>query len=179
MPSTHVKSRRNGGNGARRGLRLAAAGAKIGAVVAEMHFRAYRTSDRSTCLTLFDENCPASFAPNERDDYATFLDAATSHYVVCLQGGTIVGAYGLYPVEDGGSALRWILVSSSLQGAGLGSIVMAHVLSDLRASARFPLHISASHKSAPFFAKFGATEIHTIPDGWGPSMHRVEMRLVR
>ncbi|WP_242112849.1 hypothetical protein [Luteimonas aquatica] len=44
-------------------------------------------------------------------------------------------------------------------------------------SGRPTLHISASHKSAPFFARFGALETARVPDGWGPGMHRVEMRL--
>ena len=45
----------------------------------EFRFRGYRPPDESACLALFDENCPAFFAPNERDDYLVFLreDAQT------------------------------------------------------------------------------------------------------
>ena len=38
-----------------------------------MQFRAYQPADREACLALFDENCPAFFAPNEREDYEAFL----------------------------------------------------------------------------------------------------------
>ena len=40
-----------------------------------------------------------------------------------------------------------------------------------------PVSIAASHKSAPFFARFGARIVETTPDGWGPGMHRVDMEL--
>lgn len=143
----------------------------------KLQFRRYEPADRSSCLALFGENCPEFFAPNEHEDYVEFLDNRTQNYFVCLLNDRVVGAYGLYPLAGGGAALHWIMLSPSAQGVGLGSAIMARVLDDLRGSARSPLHISASHKSAPFFAKFGAVEISTTPDGWGPGMHRVEMQL--
>jgi GNAT superfamily N-acetyltransferase len=143
------------------------------------HFRPYQPADRPACLVLFDENCPAYFAPNERDDYAAFLDRRAENYLVCVLADRLVGAYGLYPVNNGGTALHWILLSSSVQGLGLGSIIMSRAVEHVRDSGRLPLLISASHKSAPFFARFGAIETSTEPDGWGPGMHRVEMQLAR
>jgi N-acetylglutamate synthase-like GNAT family acetyltransferase len=140
-------------------------------------FKRYESDDRAACLLLFDENCPEFFAPNEREDYIEFLSNRTQNYFVCLLADRIVGAYGLYPLDSGGTALHWIMLSPSVQGVGLGSAIMARVLADVRHSARSPLFISASHKSAPFFARFGAVEISTTPDGWGPGMHRVEMQL--
>jgi GNAT superfamily N-acetyltransferase len=140
-------------------------------------FRPYRLTDRPACLAIFDENCPAYFALNERDDYCAFLDSRLEHYRVCVLDDRIVGAYGLYPVAGGGTALHWILLAPSAQGLGLGSIIMSRVFDDVRAQGRFPLYISASHKSAPFFARFGAIETSRVMDGWGPGMHRVEMRV--
>ena len=60
----------------------------------------------------------------------------------------------------------------------MGSRIMARVLDTLRTSRVPQLHIAASHKSAPFFAKFGAQELATVVDGFGPAMHRVDMILV-
>jgi RimJ/RimL family protein N-acetyltransferase len=141
-------------------------------------FRAFREIDRTACLRMFDQNCPEFFAPNEREDYATFLRDAKDRYVVSVLGVRVIGAYGLDPNDDGGSTLRWVLVSPSAQGGGLGSLIMARVLAAMRSAGRSPLRIGASHKSAPFFSKFGATEISREKDGWGPGMHRVEMALV-
>jgi hypothetical protein len=143
----------------------------------ELTFEPYEPPYRPACLALFDDNCPEFFALNEREDYIEFLKSRTENYFVCLLGERIVGAYGVYPLDSGGMALHWIMLSPSAQGVGLGSSIMARVLADVRGSARSPLFISASHKSAPFFARFGAVKISTTPDGWGPGMHRVEMQL--
>ena len=142
-----------------------------------MQFRRYRAEDRQACLRLFDENCPTAFAPNERRDYEQFLDDAVDRYELYLIDGEVAGAFGLYPDGPDRLALRWIIVSSGKQRRGVGSAVMNRIVAELRRSTGVTLRISASHKSAPFFAKFGARERDRIPNGWGPGMHRVEMDL--
>jgi N-acetylglutamate synthase-like GNAT family acetyltransferase len=142
-----------------------------------MEFRPYRPADREACLRLFDLNCPASFAPNERTDFERFLDDAVEKYELCLTDDQVVGAYGLYPDGPDRLAVRWIMVSPQAQGQGIGSAMMTRIVATLRQSDGVTLRIAASHKSAPFFAKFGARERDRIPDGWGPGMHRVEMEL--
>ena len=140
-------------------------------------FRFYRSADRETCLRLFDLNSPTAFAPNERADYERFLDEADGKYEICIVADDVVGAYGLYREGDHRLALRWILLSPASQGRGLGAAMMARIKEQLHACDGATLRISASHKSAPFFAKFGARERDRIPNGWGPGMHRVEMEL--
>ncbi len=142
--------------------------------MATVGFRPYRGADRGTCLALFDENCPDFFAPNERGDYERFLDAV-GEYQLCVLHDRVVGAYGLCPDADR-LALRWMMLSPRHQRRGLGSAIMARVLAEVR-RAGGTLRISASHKSAPFFARFGGLERSRIPDGWGPGMHRVEMEV--
>jgi GNAT superfamily N-acetyltransferase len=146
-------------------------------MVPELTFQEYQPADRDACLALFDANCPAFFAANERTDYLEFLFTAVGSYELCLSDRTLVGAYGLAPHRSGGLALRWILLAPLVQGRGLGSRIMARVLDRVRSSGASPLHIAASHKSAPFFARFGAQEVATIVNGWGPAMHRVDMVL--
>jgi N-acetylglutamate synthase-like GNAT family acetyltransferase len=146
-------------------------------MIAKPMFRVYEPTDRAKCLRLFDENCPEFFAPNEREDYSDFLAHDSKDYVVVSSEEKILAAYGLHPLAGNAAALHWILLSRSLQGQGLGSLIMSRVLSQMRDSDRSPLYISASHKSAPFFSRFGAIEISREPDGWGPGMHRVEMRI--
>jgi GNAT superfamily N-acetyltransferase len=144
--------------------------------VSKLSFRPYASADREECLRLFDANCPEFFAPNEGSDYADFLATRSQTYRVCEREGHIIGAYGLNPAEPG-TALNWILLSPASQGQGVGSMIMKRIIAEIRASGGSPLHISASHKSAPFFAKFGADEISRVRDGWGRGMHRVEMRI--
>jgi GNAT superfamily N-acetyltransferase len=146
-------------------------------VTQEPRFRPYSPADRGACLGLFDDNCPAFFAPNERDDYVKFLATEAGRYEVCLLGHQVVGAYGLGSQDAAQLALRWILISTRHQGQGLGSAIMARVLAVVRAEGANSLYIGASHKSAPFFARFGARETATTLNGWGPDMHRVDMEL--
>lgn len=141
-------------------------------------FRQYQPPDEADCLALFDENCPEFFAPNERADYESFLHDDVTTYEVCLIDDRLVGAFGVYRAGEGRLALRWILLSPNVQGKGIGSAIMGRVLEAVRGHGSLPLAIAASHKSAPFFARFGAREIATTPDGFGPGMHRVDMVLV-
>jgi GNAT superfamily N-acetyltransferase len=161
-----------------------------------LRFRRYGTVDREGCLTLFDANCPAAFAPNERGEYEAFLDAQAEAeaYEVCVMDDEIVGAFGLG--GDGALRLRWIMVHPQRQGRGIGTSVMDRVREAALAVARDEaqrgaaqkggdsargggavVQIAASHRSAPFFARFGARPVRVTPDGWGPGMHRIDMEL--
>ena len=106
-----------------------------------------------------------------------FLEAAWEEYVVCRLGGRVVGAYGLLPQGTNGLVIRWILIDPRAQGQGLGSAIMHRVLGEVRSKGAEVLHMAASHRSAPFFARFGARETATTLHGWGPGMHRVDMEL--
>jgi len=140
-------------------------------------FRPYQPEDKLACLSLFDANCPEFFAPNERLDYEGFLEANPLNYELCLIEGHIAGAFGL--IGDGlqHNSLNWILLDPRSHGMGIGSAIMNRVTRLGRTSGVNLVSIAASHKSAPFFAKLGATEIAVIDDGWGKGMHRVDMEL--
>lgn len=140
-------------------------------------FRPYAAADFTACLDLFDANCPEFFAPNERADYSAFLGLGREGYDVCLVDGSIVGAFGLIDGGAGCTHLNWILLDPRFQGAGIGSAIMHRVDASARASGSALVRIAASHKSAPFFGRFGAKAVKVIPDGWGPGMHRVDMEL--
>lgn len=139
-------------------------------------FATYTPADHAACLAVFDENCPEFFAPNERADYADFLDRVGGTYRVCCVDGRVVGAFGLMPgaTPDEGH-LNWILLSPSAQGAGVGRAIMGEVAAQAQAGGVTRIAIAASHRSAPFFARFGAHELVRTDDGWGPGMHRVDM----
>ena len=147
-----------------------------------LRFRGYRAADRDGCLALFDANCPSAFAPNERAEYEAFLDDAAGAYEVCVMDDEIVGAFGLG--GDPALRLRWIMVHPQRQGLGIGTRVMGRVREAAGEAARdaaqpdhASVHIAASHRSAPFFARFGARVVGETPDGWGPGMHRIDMVL--
>lgn len=142
-----------------------------------LNFRNYSRTDQVICLNIFDANCPEYFAPNEKADYLKFLDSCPEEYELCEVSGKVMGAFGLFGRGEKTADLNWILLDPNSQGKGVGSLIMSRVSSLARASEKNVVHIAASHKSAPFFARFGA-EITTVTDhGWGPDMHRVDMEL--
>jgi len=47
----------------------------------------------------------------------------------------------------------------------------------VRASETRTVSIATSHKSAPFFVRFGAAVTSSTKDGWGPDMDRIDMLL--
>lgn len=140
-------------------------------------FRPYSPADKQCCLDIFDRNCPEFFSPNERADYEGFLDAHADNYEVCCIGSAVVGACGLIGSDMESRNLNWILLASKLQGAGIGSTMMQRVIKAARALRLKHIRIAASHKSAAFFARFGAVATESISDGWGPGMHRIDMEL--
>jgi len=140
-------------------------------------FRPYHTSDKQICAGIFDANCPEFFAPNERQDYTEFLEDVPDVYEVCEGDGKVIGAFGLLAHSENSKTLSWILLDPQTQGLGVGSKIMERVIQLGEASAAKTVRIAASHKSAPFFAKFGAMTISSNKDGWGPGMDRVDMVL--
>lgn len=140
-------------------------------------FRPYCEADHQACSSIFDANCPEFFAPNERQEYEEFLEAIPDGYEVCEVEGKVVGAFGLFVHQDNVKVLNWILLDPRTQGIGVGSRIMERVVHLGRTSQTRIVRIAASHKSAPFFAKFGAAAISTIKDGWGVGMDRVDMEL--
>jgi GNAT superfamily N-acetyltransferase len=143
----------------------------------ETIFRPYRPTDIDSCLGIFDANCPKNFAPNERDEYQCFLDDVTADYEVCEADGQVLGAFGLFDNGEGRRRLNWILLDPNTQGMGIGSKIMARVIHLGAAAGVGTVDIAASHMSAPFFAKFGATIVLTTKDGWGEGMDKVDMHL--
>ena len=140
----------------------------------QITFRDFQSADRAACLALFDANCPEFFAANERADYLAFLHLAPAGYEVCLQGAAIVGAFGLI-LDQRAASLRWILFDPKWQGRGIGTRTMRRVLEAAAARGATALLIAASHRSEPFFVRFGAGRVKYTADGWGPGMHRADL----
>lgn len=133
------------------------------------------------CMALFESLCPHFFAPNEKVEFAQWLkEGAPGHYLVdALPDGSIRCAFGLMPDAEMHALghLHWVMVSPTVHGHGFGRALMDEASRRARDTGFEKLHIAASHLSAPFFARFGAAAYETLQDGWGPGMHRVNMRL--
>lgn len=140
-------------------------------------FRPYRDADRQACISIFDANCPEFFAPNERQEFEEFLERISGDYAVCEVDGEVLGAFGLFVDSENMKRLNWILLDPQTQGIGVGSMIMERVIQMGRTTQTKAVKIAASHKSAPFFARFGASTTSLTKNGWGPGMDRVDMEL--
>ena len=140
-------------------------------------FRPFESSDTSACLAVFDMNCPAFFAPDEREDYAEFLAGAPTMYEVCVSDGRVLGAFGVTAGNSGDARVNWILLHPAAKGAGVGAAMMQRAIGHARNAGATRLDIAASHLSEPFFARFGARTVSRLTDGWGEGMHRHDMVL--
>jgi RimJ/RimL family protein N-acetyltransferase len=140
-------------------------------------YRPLGPGDREACLRLFDANAPDFFLLGERADYVRFLDSDRGNYQVCVVDGRIVGAVGIEPVRPGRAAIRWLVVAPDLKGQGLGREMVRYVRAAMRTAGVTTMEIAASHRSAPFFARFGAIPHRAEPNGWGEGMHRIDMEL--
>jgi hypothetical protein len=144
---------------------------------AKITFRPYSGADRETCLDLFDANCPEYFASNERADYLRFLDAGSKGYELCLIDEKVAGAFGLIGNSASRRRLNWIMLNPKFHGVGAGRAIMRRIAVLAASEGLEVVDIAASHKSAPFFAKFGAVTTTVTENGWGAGMHRVDMQL--
>jgi GNAT superfamily N-acetyltransferase len=142
-----------------------------------LKFTSYTPTHKNDCLALFDANCPEFFAPNERGDYERFLEANPGRYELCVAEERVVGAFGLMGEDRQRRSLNWIMLEPMSRGLGIGTAIMERVTAEAHDLGLSIVDIAASHRSAPFFAKFGATTVATTEDGWGPGMHCVDMEL--
>lgn len=145
-----------------------------------MRVRDYQPSDRAACLVLFDSNVPKYFQLHERVEFAEFLDDLPGPYLVLEEPDrTIVGCGGYARESDGRIAhLCWGMVAADQQGRGLGQRLTEERIR--RACADFELEVlglDTSQRTRAFYERFGFVATRVTPDGYGPGLDRVDMRL--
>ena len=140
-------------------------------------FRLYDPSQIEACLNLFDSNCPAFFATEERRDYFDYLSAPPLNYFLGLDGSKVVCAFGYSAASEEHPSLNWIMVTPAYQRLGAGSAMMGRYIDYLVTNQKQFGSISTSQHAEPYFQRYGAVRIGYEEHGWGDGMHRVEMLL--
>ena len=143
--------------------------------------RAFRREDAAGCLAVFDSNLPDFFSEAERAPFAAFLEALPGPYLVLEdEAGSVVGCGG-YAIEEDGrtAALCWGMVMRSLHGSGLGRLLVEERLDRIRQEERATAAIlNTSQHTRAFYERFGFVTERVIPDGFGPGLHRCDLRLL-
>ena len=89
----------------------------------ELIFSDYHPSDRPTCSALFERNCPAYFAIEERSAYQAFLEAEPKPYWIAWTDNVAVACYGV-TIERDVAGIDWIMVDPSYQSKGVGDAMV-------------------------------------------------------
>ena len=149
-----------------------------------MSLRAYTPEDRPACLALFDGNVPEFFLATERQDFLDSLDEYErgewnpAVYLVLEEAGGLVACGGAFVKAAGVGGLAWGMVARAHQREGLGTRLLRARLDWLRAQpgAR-EVWLDTTQHSAPFFRRFGFEVANETPDGYGPGVDRLDLRL--
>lgn len=148
---------------------------------AGVRIRDYAPADLERCLRIFDSNVPAFFTPAERADFEAFLRALPGPYLV-LEGedGEIAGCGGYAVVpEEGRADLCWGMIRQDLHGTGLGRVLTEARLARARSDpAVRVVALDTSQHTRGFYERFGFRTVSVTPNGYGPGLHRCDMRLV-
>jgi GNAT superfamily N-acetyltransferase len=134
-------------------------------------FRPFQGADVDACIALFDANCPRYFAESERQAYMEFLRSHPAGYQLCIIDGRVAGAFGVRRSStENRSRIEWVIIDPEIHGAGIGSLMIkaaTHIaVMDHHSKV---VEVTATQKSAPFFARFGA---HSINTRWSPTDDR-------
>jgi ribosomal protein S18 acetylase RimI-like enzyme len=147
----------------------------------DARIRGYAPADRAACLTLFDGNMPTFFAPDERAEFAAFLDAQATDWAfrIVERGGAIVACGGHRVAADGETAgFCWGMVDRRLHRTGLGRILTQARLDAARATPGVrQVRLDTSQQTQGFYARFGFVVERVVPDGYAPGLDRVDMLL--
>lgn len=149
--------------------------------VKEAVIRPFEVEDRPACLDLFDSNVPRYFLPQERAEFAAFLDALPGPYVVLEDGSARVLGCGGYALADGGrrADLCWGMVHGDHHRRGLGRRLAHHRISKARSHPGVEkVVLRTSQLTTGFYRSMGFETVAVDPDGFGPGLDEHEMSLV-
>jgi N-acetylglutamate synthase-like GNAT family acetyltransferase len=142
-----------------------------------VQFKQYTRSNYKDCLALFELNCPAFFAVEERPDYQHYLKIKLDLYLLGYHGQSVVCCFGIENRIKDIAVLTWIMVHPDHHRRGYGQAMMSHFMASVATQATTKVLIATSQHAEAFFAKYGATRCGFQSDGWGKGMHRVDMEI--
>ena len=140
----------------------------------ELIFSDYHPSDRPTCSELFERNCPAYFAIEERPEYQAFLAAEPKPYWLAWADNVAVACYGV-TIERFVASIDWIMVDPSHQSLGVGDAMVKRAFDLFNKHNVKELKVATSQHANRFFERYGLIETSTTLHGFGKGMHRIDM----
>lgn len=147
-----------------------------------MKLQPYSPAFEKDCLSIFDSNAPAFFAPQERETFRGFLNRQVHPYYYFLVSDAsekIVACGGMKLEPSKHSAmLRWDMVSSDCQKQGAGTFLTVNRLHLLSQNPDVQMvDVYTSQHTYLFYEKFGFILQHVVPNGIVEGMDEYYMEL--
>ena len=143
----------------------------------KLKFQKYKASRFEECLELFELNCPAYFAEEERKDYRKFLQYNKDIYLLGYENHSLACCFGITEHNIDLCSLNWIMVHPNSHKDGFGNEMMSYFINYVKEKNKKTALISTSQHTNKFFEKYGAKEIEFIKNGWGRGMHKIYMQI--
>ena len=143
----------------------------------KLKFQKYIASKFEECLELFELNCPAYFAEEERKGYRKYLDYNKDIYLLGYENDSLACCFGIREHNIDLCSLRWIMVHPNRHKSGFGNEMMSYIINYAKEQNKKTVLISTSQYTNNFFEKYGAKEVAFTENGWGRGMHKIDMRI--
>lgn len=85
-------------------------------------------------------------------------DAPGTHHLVAIRGGTVVG-YGRVALAADGARVRYMAVSPSARGGGVGSTIVLKLVDRAKQSGARVIYLHARFNAIEFYRKLGFIEV--------------------
>lgn len=146
-----------------------------------LQIRKYVSTDQSTLIKLLRQNTPKYFAPDEEEDFITYLDSEVEDYFVIEYDNHVIGAGGINYKSNGTVGLiSWDIISSQFQGMGVGSVLLSHRLDILQSKSKInQIIVRTTQHVYPFYEKHGFELVETSKDYWaiGFDLYHMEINI--
>ena len=111
---------------------------------------------KSELLTLFDLNCPAFFAPEERSDFLEYLGEKVEDYFVVFYQNKLVACGGInYPDGLARAVLSWDIIHPDFHKKGIGTNLVQYRIRHIQTKGVFQIGVRTSQMVYSFYEKNG------------------------
>lgn len=153
------------------------------------HIRAYRDSDKDSCMEIFKTNVPKYFTLEEVDEFERFLAKLNApqttdnppYYVMELENTLIgCGGFGEKNGIDGTASITfvWGMIHRDYHKQRFGEQLLQFRLAEIPVHfPNKPIILDTTQFSYTFFEKYGFRTVKLTENGYGEGMHRYDMVL--
>lgn len=153
------------------------------------NIRAYRDSDKDSCMEIFKTNVPTYFTLEEVNEFDRFLTKLNDpeatgnppYYVMVLENKLIgCGGIGEKKGIDGEDSITfvWGMVDHSYHKQGFGEQLLLFRLNEIKLQfPNKPIILDTTQFSYSFFEKYGFKTVKFTENSYGEGMHRYDMLL--